>query len=61
MVAELRANDKVHLCRHLACGEDCSVHIQEHGVVKAFNPERFQYAQADSGARIRPLSSCATG
>ena len=50
LVAEIRNHDKVHLCRNLACGEEGAMHLQEYGLVKSFNPERFQYAQAETGA-----------
>ena len=50
-MSELRRTDRLHLCRHLACPEEGGTHVQEYGVVKAFNPERFQYAQAEAGAR----------
>ena len=46
----LRVSDRVHLCRNLACTEEGGEHFHGYGVVKKFNPERFQAAQAHHGA-----------
>ena len=51
LVTALRAGDRVHLCRNAVCTEDCTNHFQEYGLVPRFNAERFQYAQAEQGAK----------
>ena len=51
LVQLIRTVDKVHLCRNEACPEDCTAHFQLYAVVKQFNPEKFQLAQAEEGAR----------
>eukprot|EP00435_Cladocopium_sp_Y103_P043965 s974_g12.t1 len=50
LVGRLKHVDRVHLCRNVACTEDGGEHFQEYGVVKKFNAERFQSAQAHGGA-----------
>eukprot|EP00435_Cladocopium_sp_Y103_P012460 s1027_g3.t1 len=50
LVQRLKHVDRVHLCRNLACTEEGGEHFLEYGVVKRFNPERFQTAQAHGGA-----------
>lgn len=51
LVAAMRVGDHVHLCRHAVCTEEGSNHFQEYGLVPRFNAERFQYAQAEQGAK----------
>ena len=51
LVQLLKNVDKVHLCRNMVCPEECSAHFQQYAVVKQFNPETFQLAQAEEGAR----------
>ena len=51
LVRELQHADRVHLCRNDACSEEGGLHFKEYGIVKRFNPERFQNAQATQGAR----------
>ena len=51
LVQLIRSVDKVHLCRNEVCPEDCTAHFQLYAVVKQFNPEKFQLAQAEEGAR----------
>eukprot|EP00435_Cladocopium_sp_Y103_P041830 s669_g11.t1 len=50
LVQRLRHADRVHLCRNIACTEEGGEHFLEYGIVKRFNPERFQTAQAHGGA-----------
>eukprot|EP00435_Cladocopium_sp_Y103_P027489 s2990_g6.t1 len=50
LVQHLKHVDQVHLCRNIACTEEGGEHFQEYGVVKKFNPERFQSAQVHGGA-----------
>ena len=42
--------DRVHLCRNLACTEEGGEHFTEYAVAKKFVPEKFQSAQAKQGA-----------
>ena len=51
LVQLIRGVDKVHLCRNSVCPEECSAHFQLYAVVKQFNPESFQLAQAEDGAK----------
>ena len=51
LVAALRAGEHVHLCRNAVCTEEGTNHFQEYGLVPRFNAERFQYAQAEQGAK----------
>ena len=50
LVDRLKHADRVHLCRNVACTEEGGEHFLEYGVVRKFNPERFQSAQAHRGA-----------
>ena len=50
LVRRLRRQDKIHLCRHEGCAEEGAEHFTEYGIVKKFNAERFQAAQAGQGA-----------
>lgn len=50
LVERLKNADRVHLCRNIACTEEGGEHFVEYGIVKKFNPERFQSAQAHKGA-----------
>eukprot|EP00438_Fugacium_kawagutii_P016301 Skav208504 [mRNA] locus=scaffold1658:140020:151562:+ [translate_table: standard] len=44
--------ERVHLCRNFTCAEEGEgEHFLEYGVVKRFQPERFQAAQAHDGAK----------
>ena len=51
LVQLIKNVEKVHLCRNATCPEECSAHFQQYAVVKQFNPESFQLAQAEEGAR----------
>ena len=51
LVSALKGHDRVHLCRNEVCPETGGHHFCLYGVVKALNPERFQLAQAEEGAR----------
>lgn len=50
LVDRLKHADRVHPCRNVACTEEGGEHFLEYGVVRKFNPERFQSAQAHRGA-----------
>ena len=51
LVSALKGHDRIHLCRHEVCSESGGHHFCQYGVVKTLNPERFQLAQAEEGAR----------
>ena len=51
LVQLIKNVDRIHLCRHAVCPEECGAHFQLYAVVKQFNPEAFQLAQAEEGAK----------
>eukprot|EP00438_Fugacium_kawagutii_P022124 Skav232871 [mRNA] locus=scaffold1881:25961:36237:+ [translate_table: standard] len=51
LVQALTGVDRVHLCRNMTCTEEGGQHFFEYGVVKKLDPERFQFAQAEAGAK----------
>ena len=51
LVAALRGHDRLHLCRNETCPEAGGQHFDTYGVVKKLDPERFQLAQAEEGAK----------
>jgi hypothetical protein len=50
LVRKIAVVDKVHLCRNVVCGEEVGEHFTEYGVVRKFNPEKFQVAHSHQGA-----------
>ena len=51
LVQHLRGHDRVHLCRNEICTEEGGQHFTIYGVVKKLDPQRFQLATAEEGAR----------
>ena len=49
LVDSLQGHDKVHLCRNEACSEE-GPHFKQYAMVRNFNPESFQLANATTGA-----------
>ena len=50
LVRRIAAVDRIHLCRNVVCGEEVGEHFTEYGVVRKFNPEKFQVAHSHQGA-----------
>ena len=51
LVRKIQGVDRVHLCRSEACTEEGGEHFKEYAVARKHNPERFQFSQAQQGAR----------
>ena len=51
LVNALRGHDRLHLCRNEICTEAGGQHFSIYGVVKKLDPEKFQLATAEEGAR----------
>ena len=51
LVGILRGHDRIHLCRNETCTESGGQHFSMYGVVKKLDPERFQLATAEEGAK----------
>lgn len=51
LVDSIRGHDRLHLCRNESCPEMGGQHFSTYGVVKKLDPEKFQLATAEEGAR----------